>query len=62
MDARSIAQDLVLALLPAGGQRTARRNAWSAMAADVARSRASREAEAAMAAASLRRTGRRTGT
>ena len=62
MDARSIAQDLMLAVLPGGGQRTARRNAWSGMAADAARSRATREAEAAIAAAALRRNGRRTGT
>lgn len=62
MDARSLAQDLVLALLPEGGQRTARRNAWSGMAADVARSRATQEAEAALAAAALRRTAARTGT
>ena len=58
----SLVQDLMLVVLPGGGQRTARRNAWAGMAADAARSRAVREAEAAMAVAVLREQGRRTGT
>ena len=39
---------LLLALVPHGGQRTARRNAWGAMSTDSARARARREADAAM--------------
>ena len=62
MEARSIVQELVLTVLPGGGQRTARRNAWTGMVADAARARAVREAEQALAAAELRHGGRRTGT
>jgi hypothetical protein len=58
----SLVQDLLLIALPSGGQRTARRNAWTGMSADVTRSRAVREAEAAMAAAVLRAQAQRTGT
>ena len=58
----SLVQDLILCALPQGGQRTARRNAWAGMSADAARSRATREAEAAMAAAVLRDGRERTGT
>lgn len=36
-------------LLPEGGQRTARRNAWAAMSSDARRARDRREAEAVMA-------------
>ena len=54
-------QDLVLLALPAGGQGTARRNAWASMSAGSARSRGRREAEAAMAAAE-RRVAHRSGT
>ena len=49
----SAGRSLLLAALPAGGQTTARRNAWAAMSSDVARARARREAAAAMAAAEL---------
>ena len=48
----SLLQDLLLAALPGGGQRTARRNAWAAMSADAVRARGRREADAAMARAS----------
>ena len=48
-------QVLLMTALPHGGQRTARRNAWAGMSADAARGRARREAEAALAAAWLRR-------
>ena len=50
----SLVQDLFLAALPAGGQKTARRNAWGARSADSARGRARREADAALAACELR--------
>lgn len=48
-----IVQDLLLTALPGGGQRTARHNAWAGMSADAARSRARREAEAALEVAVL---------
>ena len=48
------AQALVLLALPHGGQQVARRNAWAGMVADSARSRARREAEAALEWAALR--------
>lgn len=51
MAIRPLAQALLMTALPAGGQRTARRNAWAGMVSDAARSRARREAEAALAAA-----------
>jgi hypothetical protein len=47
-------QDLTLALLPHGGQSTARRNAWTAMSADATLARSRREAELAVAAAAAR--------
>jgi hypothetical protein len=47
-------QDLTLTLLPHGGQSTARRNAWTAMAADATLARSRREAEQAVAAAAAR--------
>jgi predicted nucleic acid-binding Zn ribbon protein len=50
-------QRLGLTVLPSGGQRTARRNAWSALAADAATAQARREAELALQAAA-RGTGR----
>lgn len=53
--------DLLLIALPGGGQRTARRNAWAGMAADAARTRARREAEAALDVA-VRNAERRAGT
>jgi hypothetical protein len=55
-------QALLLLALPAGGQATARRNAWAGMSADAARSRERRQAEAALAAADVRAYGRRDGT
>jgi hypothetical protein len=48
------AGDLVLTVVPGGGQRTARRNAWAGMSAGTARARARREADAAVAAAQQR--------
>lgn len=45
-----LAQQLLLAVLPHGGQHTARCNAWAGMASDAARARARREADAALAA------------
>jgi hypothetical protein len=41
-------EGLLLLALPHGGQQAARRNAWASMAADSARARARREADAAM--------------
>jgi hypothetical protein len=55
-------QSLLLLALPAGGQSTARRNAWAGMSADAARGRERRQAEAALAAADVRAYGRRDGT
>jgi hypothetical protein len=45
------AQSLLMAALPHGGQRSARRNAWASMSSDAVRARARREADAAMDAA-----------
>jgi hypothetical protein len=47
-------QDLTLTVLPHGGQRSARRNAWSAMSSDAVLARSRREAEVAVAAAAAR--------
>jgi len=47
-------QGFALTVLPHGGQRSARRNAWSAMSADAAFARNRREAEHAMTAAVTR--------
>ena len=47
-------QGLALTVLPHGGQRSARRNAWSAMSADAAFARNRRDAEHAMSAAVAR--------
>ena len=55
-------QSLLLLALPAGGQATARRNAWAGMSADAARGRERRQAEAALAAADVRAYGLRDGT
>lgn len=41
-------QTLALTLLPHGGQRSARRNAWASMAADHSRAQSRRDADAAM--------------
>jgi hypothetical protein len=49
---------LLLRVLPAGGQATARRNAWAGRSADAARGRERRQAEAALAAAEVRAHGR----
>lgn len=57
----SLVQDLLLTVLPAGGQRVARRNAWASLSDCSARSRGRRDAEAAMAVA-VQRTERRQGT
>jgi hypothetical protein len=54
----ALGQAAVLAALPHGGQRTARRNAWAGMSAQSARSRAQREADAAIADAVHRVEGR----
>ncbi len=45
---QGVVRDVVLATLPHGGQRAARRNAWSSMSADATVARARREAEAAL--------------
>ncbi len=50
----ALGQALFLAVVPGGGQRLARRNAWSAMSADVAHGRVRREADAALEAAGHR--------
>lgn len=41
-------QSLVLAVIPHGGQRSARRNAWASMSTDAARARSRRDADRAM--------------
>ncbi len=43
-----ILQRTVLAVVPHGGQKVARRNAWAGMSADAAMARARRDAEAAL--------------
>lgn len=48
---QGVVRDVVLTTLPHGGQRAARRNAWSSMSADATMARARREAEAALARA-----------
>lgn len=57
----SLVQELVLLAFPAGGQASARRNAWASMSACSATSRARREAETALELA-VQRTERRQGT
>ena len=44
----TLAQSLVLILVPHGGQHAARQNAWAGMSADAARGRERREAQAAI--------------
>ncbi len=46
---QGVVRDVVLTALPHGGQRAARRNAWSSMSADATMARARREAAAALA-------------
>jgi hypothetical protein len=45
---RTALQSLVLTLLPHGGQRAARRNAWAAMSEGNVRAKGRREAAAVM--------------
>ena len=47
----ALGQTVLLVLLPHGGQHASRRNAWSGMVADAQRTRARREASAALDAA-----------
>ena len=47
-------ESLLLTVLPHGGQRDARRNAWAAMSADSQRARQRRDADRAMDLAVLR--------
>ena len=56
-DLAALWQASFLALLPAGGQRAARRNAWAGRSRDAAIARAWREAGAAVAAAEHVRAG-----
>ena len=44
-------QSLAITLLPHGGQRSARRNAWASMSSDAVRARSRREADIAMSRA-----------
>jgi hypothetical protein len=44
-------ESIALTLLPHGGQRSARKNAWASMSEDNTRARGRREADAAMARA-----------
>lgn len=41
-------QSLVMAVVPHGGQRSARRNAWASMSSDAVRARLRRDADLAM--------------
>jgi hypothetical protein len=47
-------ESLLLTVLPHGGQRSARQNAWASMSADAQLARHRREADAAMDRAVLR--------
>ena len=47
-------ESLFLTVLPHGGQRSARRNAWASMSADAAWARNRREADSALERAELR--------
>lgn len=44
----ALLQTVFLAVVPLGGQRTARRNAWAGMSEGATRARARREADAAV--------------
>ena len=50
----AVAQAAFLAVLPAGGQDLARRNAWAARSSDAVRARGRREADVAVRAAQAR--------
>jgi len=50
----ALAQAVVLALLPDGGQRGSRRNAWAGMVADASLTRTRRDADAALAVSRAR--------
>ena len=50
----ALARGVLLAVLPAGGQRAARRNAWAGMSRDAVQARDRREADAAVSTAQLR--------
>ena len=54
----TLAQSLVLLLVPHGGQHAARQNAWAGMSADAARGRDRREAQAAVELATSARQAR----
>ncbi|MCU1602738.1 MAG: hypothetical protein JWO22_3447 [Frankiales bacterium] len=47
-------ETVLLTVLPHGGQRSARQNAWASMSADTQRAKSRREADAAMDRAILR--------
>jgi hypothetical protein len=47
-------ESLFLTVMPHGGQRSARRNAWASMSSDASWARGRREADAAMERAQLR--------
>lgn len=49
-----LSRSVVLSVLPDGGQRIARRNAWAGMSENSARGRAQREADLAVEAARSR--------
>ena len=53
--ARRLAEALLLAAVPEGGQRTARRNAWAGMVRDASLAQARREAAASMEEVARRR-------
>ncbi len=46
--ARAVTLSMALTMLPHGGQRSARKNAWASMSECSARARSRREADAAM--------------
>ena len=50
----ALARSVVLAVMPDGGQRVARRNAWAGMSRDAVRARDRRDADAAVHVAQLR--------
>jgi len=54
----ALARTLLLVSLPAGGQETARRNAWAGMSEGATRARSRREADAATSRPDDRRAAR----